>query len=120
MAKHKLSLDSLQVETFDPIAGARPGNGTVFANDASDLSECLTCGSTCNVFDQVCTLNQALTCHFCPTNDNCATQAVSCRGTCDPCTAGYTCVNSCGAHSCVCSAFCNSIDVCETTPETGC
>jgi hypothetical protein len=119
MGKHKLSLDSLQVETFDTVAGARPPKGTVYGNDYTDTIWCATCGQTCNAFDQVCTFNQAYTCG-CPTNAGCFTDAVSCQGTCDPCTDGYTCVNTCGAHTCICSAFCNTIDVCETAPETGC
>lgn len=119
MARHKLSLDSLQVETFETVS-ARPGGGTVFAREATE-TYCVTCDQTCNLFYQVCTQNQAATCGgFCLTDRDCATVAVSCQGTCDPCTDGYTCVNSCGAHSCICSAFCNTIDVCETAPETGC
>lgn len=119
MAKHKLSLESLQVESFDTMAAPRSGHGTVYANDATDTVWCASCGQTCNAFGQVCTYNQAYTCN-CQTNNDCTTQAVSCQGTCEPCTGGYTCINTCGAYSCACSAFCNTIDVCETSPETGC
>jgi hypothetical protein len=115
MPKHKLSLDSLEVESFAPDPngqGLGTVHGYVYTRDTN--WQCASCAETCNLYDY-CTNGDytCASCRNCPSaNGTCG--GTTCAGTCNACTDGYTCINTCGAYSCICSVFCNSIDVCET------
>ena len=91
MAKLKLHLDALSVESFDT-TGAEKAKGTVFGEQCTCYTQCTcpgcpTCDATCNY-----TCDDAT----CP---NCPTCAASCNGTCN-CPTNNTCGYSCNYSEC--------------------
>ena len=75
MAKMKLELDTLAVDSFDTTA-AEKERGTVFGEQCTCYTNC-TCPG-CYTCDNTCPATCAYTC-----DDN--TCAASCNGTCDGC-----------------------------------
>jgi hypothetical protein len=91
MAKLKLHLDALSVESFDT-TGAEKAKGTVFGEQCTCYTQC--------------------TCPGCPTCDN------TCAYTCDDatCPACPTCAASCNGTC----QYCESYDYCGTVNDATC
>ena len=102
MKKLRLSLDALQVDTFDPASG-NAGQGTVLGEQLITVAiscggTCVTCGGTCATCAASCgiTCGQScfLTCQYtCRRTCDDATCFPSCELTCETCvTCGFTCI----------------------------
>ena len=103
MAKLRLDLTDLKVESFDPTPDHGPPQGTVFGLGSTwGLSTCNnSCGDSCQVFcsynNQSCYGSCDTVCIDCETQ-GCDTQAWTCDGS----TCASTCSSSCGG-TCDCT-----------------
>ena len=103
MAKLKLDLTDLKVESFDSTPDDGPPQGTVFGLGSTwGLSTCAnSCGDSCQVFcsynNQSCYGSCDTVCIDCETR-GCETQAWTCDGS----TCASTCSSSCGG-TCDCT-----------------
>jgi hypothetical protein len=113
MAKLKLELTDLKVESFDSMPHDEPRQGTVFGLGSTwGLSTCNdSCGDSCQVFcsynNQSCYGSCDTVCIDCETAGGCGQTGA---WTCDGSTCASTCVNSCnGTCNCTVADTCPCI-----------